>query len=107
MEREEYFEKMAEASTKAMQLRWFGKQDSSLKGGNNKSFNSLEVGSITNAAASFYTSTIKFDDGKSKDVVVMNVYDADKDEEIEVLFAKDDCLEFMSYLATAAYSLRN
>lgn len=106
MEREEYFKKMAEATTKAMQLRWFGKKDNTLKGGVNDSFKSLEVGNVTNTCASFYTTTIKYDDGDSKDVVVMNAYDADKGEGVEVLFDKDDCLEFMSYLATAAYSLR-
>lgn len=105
-DRKDYFAKIKELSTDAMRLRWFAKQGDGLKGGKNNSFDSLEVGKITNSCASFRTSTIT-EYGKSKDVVVMNVYDANSDEEIEVLFDKDDCLEFMSYLATAAYSLRN
>lgn len=105
-ERKEYFAKIKELSTDVMRLRWFAKQGGGLKGGVNNTFDSLEVGKITNACASFKTSTIT-ECGKNKDVVVMNVYNADTDAEIEVLFDKDDCLEFMSYLATAAYSLRN
>lgn len=106
MEREGYFAKMKEASAKAMQLRWFAKKDDTLKGGVNDSFKSLEVGTIVNACASVRTTTIT-KNGISKDVVVMNVYNADSDTELEVLFSKEDCLEFMSYLATAAYSLRS
>jgi len=106
MEREKYFAKLAKASTKVMQLRRFGKQDKSLEGGSNDSFKSLEVGKIVDACASVRTATIQYE-GKDKDVVVMNTYDTNSDEEVEVIFSKEDCLEFMSYLATAAYSLRN
>lgn len=105
-DRKEYFAKIKELSNDVMRLRWFAKQGGGLKGGENNSFDSLEVGKITNACASFRTSTIT-EYGKSKDVVVMNVYDADTDAEIEVLLDKDDCLEFMSYLAAATYSLRD
>lgn len=107
MKSEECFEKIKDVSNDAMRLRWFAKKSAlSRQESINNSFESLEVGSISNTCASVHTTTIS-GGGKSEDVVIMNVYDADSDTELEVLFSKEDCLEFMSYLATAAYSLRN
>ena len=76
----------------------------------NKMFDSLDIGSVTDNNVSVRTSTITIqDEGENpvnRDVVVLNANDA-CDNEIEVLLTKQDCIELMTYLSAATFALRD
>ena len=76
----------------------------------NKMFDSLDIGSVTDNNVSVRTSTITIqDEGENpvtRDVVVLNANDA-CDKVIEVLLTKQDCIELMAYLSAATFALRD
>lgn len=110
MDGKECFRKIEEIGEQFFHLIYTTRDSGEYKDTENGMFESPEVGSVTDYNVSVRTTTITEQIGNDKptkrDVVVLNVNDA-CDEEMEVLLSKEDCLELITYLSTAAYSLRS
>lgn len=110
MEGKEIFAKIARFGGKFFQSIYMSRDSKEYKNVENKMFNSLSIGSVSDNNVSVRTSTVTMqDEGENsvtRDVVVLNANDA-CDYEIEVLLTKQDCIELMAYLSAATLTLRD
>lgn len=106
----DFFSKIAFFGNRFFHSIYMLKDYKEYKNVENKMFNSLDIGSVSDNNVSVRTSTVTTqDEGENsitRDVVVLNANDA-CDKEIEVFLTKQDCIELMACLSAATFALRD